>query len=121
MQKFDLLVIGSGPAGQRAVIQAAKLGKSVVLIDRGLTIGGVSVHTSTIPSKTIREAVLYLSGWRQRGFYGSRYQVKDKVTAEDVMQHVSITLEHQVEVMRHQLISNGVTIIQGDAKFHGPN
>jgi NAD(P) transhydrogenase len=68
--KFDLLVIGSGPAGQKGAIAAAKLGKRVAVIDRQEMIGGVSLHTGTIPSKTLREAILYLSGFRQRTFYG---------------------------------------------------
>ena len=121
MQKFDLLVIGSGPAGQRAAVQAAKFGKRVGLIERNCTVGGVSVHTGTIPSKTVREAVLYLSGWRQRGFYGRGYRVKEQITAHDVIQRVDITLRHQVEVMQHQLQRNGVQVINGSAAFVGPN
>lgn len=121
MKRFDLLVIGSGPAGQRAAIQAAKLGKDVAIVDRRLAVGGVSVHTGTIPSKTIREAVMYLSGWRQRGFYGRGYRTKGNVTAADVMQRVSMTLNQQVEVMQHQLVRNGVHILQGDASFISPH
>lgn len=81
MTKYDFAVIGSGPAGQRAAIQAAKLGRSVALVERSFSIGGACVHTGTMPSKTLREAVLYLSGWRQRGFYGRSYRVKERVTA----------------------------------------
>ncbi|TKB40055.1 MAG: FAD-dependent oxidoreductase, partial [Mesorhizobium sp.] len=66
---YDMLVIGSGPSGRRAAVQSAKLGKSVLVVDRGRRLGGVSVHTGTIPSKTLRETVLNLSGWRERGFY----------------------------------------------------
>jgi NAD(P) transhydrogenase len=73
---FDFIVIGSGPAGRRAAIQAAKLGRSVLVVERGRRVGGVSVHTGTIPSKTLRETVLNLTGWRERGFYGRAYRVK---------------------------------------------
>jgi len=76
---YDMAVIGSGPAGQKAAVQAAKLGKSVAVIERKVVVGGVCVNTGTIPSKTLREAVLYLSGLRERAFYGDAYQVKPKV------------------------------------------
>ena len=78
MDTFDLIVIGSGPAGRRAAIQAAKLGKAVLVVENRLRVGGVSVHAGTIPSKTLRETVLNLSGWRERGFYGLAYRVKSK-------------------------------------------
>src|SRR5579859_3444587 len=76
---FDLIVIGSGPAGRRGAIQAAKLNKRVLVIERGRRVGGVSVHTGTIPSKTLRETVLNLTGWRERGFYGRAYRAKQKI------------------------------------------
>ncbi|MAM11040.1 MAG: NAD(P)(+) transhydrogenase, partial [Rhizobiaceae bacterium] len=76
MNSYDLVVIGSGPAGRRAAVQAAKLGKTALVIDKGSQVGGVSVHTGTIPSKTMRETVLNLTGWRERGFYGRSYRVK---------------------------------------------
>jgi NADPH-dependent 2,4-dienoyl-CoA reductase/sulfur reductase-like enzyme len=72
---YDVLVIGSGPAGQRGAIAAAKLGKRVAIVDRLDRLGGSSVHSSTLPSKTMREAVLYLTGVQQRTFYGRSYQV----------------------------------------------
>jgi len=77
---YDLVVIGSGPAGQRGAIAAAKLGKRVAVVDRKEMVGGVSVHTGTIPSKTLREAILYLSGFRQRSFYGKDYTVKQTIS-----------------------------------------
>ena len=79
MDQVDMLVIGSGPAGRRAAMQSAKLGKSVLVVERGRRVGGVSVHTGTIPSKTLRETVLNLSGWRERGFYGLAYRVKKDI------------------------------------------
>ena len=117
MHRYDFLVIGSGPAGQRAAIQAAKLGKSVAIIERKTAIGGVSVHTGTIPSKTLRQAVLYLTGWDQRGLYGQGYRLKKNLTIDDLMQRVQITLQHEIQVMQHQLARNGVTVIEGNAAF----
>ena len=79
MSVYDFIVIGSGPAGKRAAVQAAKLGKSVLVVEKGRRVGGVSVHTGTIPSKTLRETVLNLTGWRERGFYGRAYRVKQDI------------------------------------------
>ena len=116
-EEFDLIVIGSGPAGQKAAIQAAKINKKVAIIERGKEIGGVAVHTGTIPSKTLREAVLYLSGYDQRGLYGKSYRLKAELTMEDLMRRVSITIKQETEVMADQLRRNGVMIVQGSASF----
>lgn len=121
IKKYDFVVIGSGPAGQRAAIQAAKLGRSVALIERSFNIGGNCVHTGTIPSKTLREAVLYLTGWRQRGFYGRSYRVKERISAEDLMQRLDITIRHEIEVLMHKLHRNFVDTIAGRACFEGPH
>lgn len=121
LENYDLLVIGSGPAGQRASIQAAKLGKKAAIIDKSFLIGGVSLHTGTIPSKTLREAVLYLSGWRQRGFYGRSYRVKQYITAEDLTQRLETTIRGQVETLQHQLFRNRVDVIGGLASFIDPH
>lgn len=118
---YDLLVIGSGPSGRRAAIQAAKLGKSVLVVERGRRVGGVSVHTGTIPSKTLRETVLNLSGWRERGFYGRNYRVKQEIAAEDLMMRMANTLDHEVEVLQHQFNRNGVRTLRGHARFKGPH
>src|ERR1700677_1859474 len=88
----DFIIIGSGPAGRRAAIQAAKQGKSVLVIEKGRRVGGVSVHTGTIPSKTLRETVLNLTGWRERGFYGRAYRVKKDIAAKHLMSRRLITL-----------------------------
>lgn len=120
MANFDLIVIGSGPAGQKAAIQAAKLGKKVAIVERRSEVGGVSLHTGTIPSKTLRESVLHLSGWRLRGFYGDSYRVKEDITAQDILKRLHVTLEHEMEIMKHQLNRNGVKILGGHARFEDP-
>src|SRR5579871_5987860 len=117
---FDLIVVGSGPAGRRAAIQAAKFGKRVVVVERGRRVGGVSVHTGTIPSKTLRETVLNLSGWRERGFYGRAYRVKHDITAADLIRRLTMTLDHEVEILEHQFARNGVETRRGAARFLGP-
>ncbi len=116
-----MLVIGSGPAGRRAAVQSAKLGKSVLVVDRGKRHGGVSVHTGTIPSKTLRETVLNLSGWRERGFYGQSYRVKQDISAVDLMQRLHKTLDHEVEVLQHQFMRNVVRNLFAEARFLDAN
>jgi len=120
-QHYDLIVIGSGPAGRRAAVQAAKLKKTVLVIERGRRVGGVCVHTGTIPSKTLRETVLNLSGWRERGFYGRAHRNKAEITAADLRRRLSITLDHEVEVLEHQFARNKVTWVVGAARFLSPN
>ena len=120
MQAFDLIVIGSGPAGRRAAVQAAKLKKSVLVVERGRRVGGVCVHTGTIPSKTLRETVLNLSGWRERGVYGRSHRNKQSITADDLRQRLAITLDHEVEVLEHQFSRNGVELVTGEARFIDP-
>jgi len=117
MEHYDLIVIGSGPAGRRAAIQAAKLRKSVLVVERGGRVGGVSVHTGTIPSKTLRETALNLSGWRERGFYGRAYRVKQDISADDLRKRLLITLNHEVEVLEHQFARNKVDTLSGEARF----
>lgn len=114
---YDLIVIGSGPAGRRAAVQAAKFNKSVLVVERGQRVGGVSVHTGTIPSKTLRETVLNLSGWRERGFYGRAHRAKQNITAEDLRRRLDITLDHEVEVLEHQFVRNTVDTVIGSARF----
>jgi NAD(P) transhydrogenase len=120
-KKYDLIVIGSGPAGRRAAIQAAKFGADALVVERGRRVGGVSVHTGTIPSKTLRETVLNLSGWRERGFYGRAYRVKDEISAADLRHRLLKTLDHEVEVLEHQFARNKVTTVKGEARFVDPH
>jgi NAD(P) transhydrogenase len=121
LNRHDLIVIGSGPAGRRAAIQAAKVGRSVLVIEKGRRVGGVSVHTGTIPSKTLRETVLNLSGWRERGFYGRAYRVKKDIQAKDLLARLHKTLDHEVDVLEHQFARNGVNHVTGTGRFLGPN
>ena len=121
MNHYDMLVIGSGPSGRRAAIQSAKLGKTVLVVDKGRRLGGVSVHTGTIPSKTLRETVLNLSGWRERGFYGRGYRVKQDISVDDLIARLHKTLDHEVEVLQHQFMRNGVKSLQAMAMLTGVN
>jgi NAD(P) transhydrogenase len=117
LEHFELAVIGSGPAGRRAAIQAAKLGRSVLVIEDRMRLGGVSVHTGTIPSKTLRETVLNLSGWRERGFYGLSYRVKKDIEGKDLGARLRKTLDYEIEVLEHQFARNGVRTFGGRARF----
>jgi NAD(P) transhydrogenase len=121
MDDYDLAVIGSGPAGRRAAVQAAKLGRSVLVVENRFRVGGVSVHTGTIPSKTLRETVLNLSGWRERGFYGRSYRVKKDIAGADLGIRLAKTLEHEIEVLEHQFQRNGVRTQGGAARFIDPH
>jgi len=117
MQPYDLIVIGSGPGGQRAAIQGAKAGKRVAVVEKRAAVGGVCINTGTIPSKTMREAVLHLSGFYSKTFYGSNYNVKDNVTMADLNFRVQRVIENEVAVTQDQLRRNGVDVLHGFGKF----
>src|SRR5246500_4423895 len=117
MQEYDIVVIGSGPGGQKAAIAPAKLGKSVAIIERGRMLGGVCVNTGTIPSKTLREAVLYLTGLNQREMYGASYQVKEDITVSDLLARTNHVIGREVEVIRSQLTRNHVAMLPGMGHF----
>ncbi len=121
ISQFDLVVIGSGPAGHHGAIQAAKLGKRVAIIERPKKIGGVCFNTGTIPSKTFREAVMHLSGKRQRGLYGESYRVKSDITMEDLLFRCKHVVNKEVEVYRAQFARNGIAVFSGDASFLDKN
>src|SRR5690349_8322727 len=116
-QEYDLVVIGSGPGGQKAAIAAAKLGKSVAVIERGRMLGGVCVNTGTIPSKTLREAVVYLTGMSQRELYGASYRVKEKITPADLLARTQHVIGKEIDVVRSQLMRNRIELYIGHARF----
>jgi NAD(P) transhydrogenase len=115
--EYDLVVIGSGPGGQKAAIAAAKLGKTVAVIERGRMLGGVCVNTGTIPSKTLREAVVYLTGMSQRELYGASYRVKEKITPADLLARTSHVITKEQDVVRSQLMRNRVDLLTGHGRF----
>ena len=117
---YDLFVIGSGPAGQRAAIQAAKLEKRVAIAERKAVIGGVCINTGTIPSKTLREAVMHLSGYRLREVYGSSYTVKGDIAMSDLLFRTDQVIRNELDVTRHQLMRNRVELINAEAAFVEP-
>jgi len=118
---FDLAVIGSGPGGQKAAIAAAKLDRRVAIVERPDMLGGVCLNTGTIPSKTMREAVLYLTGLDQREMYGQSYRVKDEITIADLAARTRHVVSRENDVVRSQLSRNRVTILSGTASFTGPH
>jgi len=117
MQPYDLIVIGSGPGGQRAAIQGAKAGKRVAMIERQSAIGGVCINTGTIPSKTMREAVLHLSGFYSKNFYGANRGAAATITMSDVIFRIQRVVENEVGVTQDQLKRNGVDVLHGTGKF----
>ncbi|MFI6035021.1 Si-specific NAD(P)(+) transhydrogenase [Streptomyces sp. NPDC051315] len=117
MPDFDMLVLGSGPGGQKAAIAAAKLGRRVAVVDRPDMLGGVSLHTGTIPSKTLREAVLYLTGLTQRDLYGQSYRLKEDITVADLTARTQHVVGREVDVVRSQLSRNHVVRYSGTGRF----
>src|ERR1700757_2581652 len=117
MSEYDLVVVGSGPGGQKAAIAAAKLGKSVALIEHDRMLGGVCTNTGTIPSKTLREAVLYLTGITQRELYGASYRVKQHITFADLIVRTQHVTDKERDVVRSQLMRNRVELYTGHGRF----
>jgi NAD(P) transhydrogenase len=118
---YDMIVIGSGPAGQRAAIQGAKSGKRVALVESQDVVGGTCINTGTIPSKTMREAVLHLSGFQYQGVYGVNYRVKDRITMADLSFRVQQVIKNELDVTQAQLFRNGITLLAGAASFVDPH
>jgi NAD(P) transhydrogenase len=121
MHDYDLLVIGSGPGGQKAAIAAAKLGRRAAIVERTDSVGGVCINTGTIPSKTLREAIVYLTGLSQRELYGQSYRVKDEITVQDLSARTRHVVGREVDVILHQLARNHVTLMAGTARFVDPH
>ncbi|HWA95559.1 MAG TPA: Si-specific NAD(P)(+) transhydrogenase [Terracidiphilus sp.] len=119
--RYDLTVIGSGPSGQRAAVAAAKMKKRVAVVEARSVVGGVCINTGTIPSKTMREAVLHLSGYNYRTVYGMNYRVKEKITMADLAFRVQNVIKTEVDVTEAQLSRNGIDVVHGIARFVDPN
>ena len=117
MRTYDLIVIGSGPAGQRAAIQAAKSGKRVVVVEQREIVGGACINTGTIPSKTMREAVMHLSGFQFQGIYGINYHVKEKISMADLGFRVNQVIKTEADVTQAQLARNGIEVLNARASF----
>lgn len=117
MEKYDLIVIGSGPAGEKAAIQAAKLRKKVAVIEARGVVGGVCVHTGTLPSKTLRETVLYLAGLKQRSVYGVVCSIKSDVTVRELMYRTEHVIQNELEVIQNKLSRNGISVLGGHARI----
>ncbi|GAB4186931.1 MAG: Si-specific NAD(P)(+) transhydrogenase [Phycisphaeraceae bacterium] len=121
MKHYDCIVIGTGPAGQKAAIQAAKLGKRVAVIEKNKVLGGAQINTGTIPSKALREAALHLTGAAKRGLLGQSYRVKKEITISDLVAVSQQVIRHEWETIRDQFDRNGIDLIWGHAHFEGPN
>ena len=118
---YDVLIIGTGPAGRRAAIQVAKGGKRVAAIDRQRYIGGQAVHRGTIPSKTLREAVIHVTGIGQRSFYGESYRVMADVTMDDLLLRTAQVVQAEVDLVRDGFLRNDVELLNGVAHFVDPH
>lgn len=121
MRQYDLVVIGSGPAGQKAAIQAAKLGKKAAIVEKNNWLGGVALNTGTIPSKALREAIIHLTGASKRGLFGEAYRVKSNITIGELIAVSQQVIQHEREIVMSQLVRNGVDIIEGHACFDNPH
>ncbi|PIB26660.1 NAD(P)(+) transhydrogenase [Amylibacter kogurei] len=117
MSHYDLIIIGSGPSGRAAAMQAGKLKRKVLVVERGRKVGGVSVHSGTIPSKTLRETIMNLSGYRERSFYGRAHRAKDVIKADDLRQRLVKTLNYEVDNLENMFARNHVDIMHGEAHF----
>jgi NAD(P) transhydrogenase len=117
---YDLIVIGSGPAGQRAAIYGAKMGKKIAVVEMREVVGGACINTGTIPSKTMREAVLHLSGYNYKSIYGMNYRVKERITMADLAFRVQHVIKTEIDVTDAQLSRNNVEMLTGTASFEDP-
>ena len=121
MRRFDLVVIGSGPAGEKGAVQAAYFGKSVALIERSADLGGACLNTGTIPSKTLRESALYFSGLRQRGLYGIDYSLREGLTIADFTHRKDAVVRTEREKEDRNLATHKVELLRGQASFEDPH
>jgi NAD(P) transhydrogenase len=121
MEHYDLIVIGSGPAGEKGAAQAAYFDKRVALIERAPNVGGAGINTGTVPSKTLREAALYYSGLQQRGLYGIDYSLKDNMSVADFMHREKIVVENERRIIENNLHRHNITLVRGEASFKDPH
>ncbi len=121
MKHYDLGVIGTGPAGQKAAIQAAKLGKKVVITEKNNVLGGATINTGTIPSKALREAVMHLTGASKRGIFGESYRVKRNITISDLIYVSQQVIHHELELVRDHFDRNNIDLTWGTACFQDPH
>jgi NAD(P) transhydrogenase len=121
MRHYDLAVIGTGPAGQKAAIQAAKLGKRVVAIEKCSNVGGAQINTGTIPSKALREAAMHLTGSAKRGLFGESYRVKNRITISDLISVSRQVINHELDIIRDAFARNDIDLVWGRAVFESPN
>ena len=121
MRSFDCAVIGTGPSGQKAAIQAAKLGKRVVIIEKQRAVGGAAINTGTIPSKALREAVLHLTGASKRGLFGEAHRVKRDITLADLTYVSQQVIHHEVDLTRGHFARNNIEVVNGAARFEAPD
>ena len=117
MHSYDLVVIGSGPAGEKGAAQASYFGKRVALIERAADLGGACVNTGTIPSKILRESALYFSGLKQRGLYGIDYSLREGLTIKDFMRRKDVIVEHERDKLQKNLAAHYVDVFAGSATF----
>ena len=113
---YDLIVIGSGPAGEKGAAQAAQSGKRVAMIERSANVGGAGIN-GTVPSKTLREAALYFSGLRQRGLFGIDYALKKNLSVKDFMQREQVAVENEQKIIESNIQQHNITLIHGEASF----
>src|SRR5215831_6251790 len=120
-QKFDLVVIGSGPAGEKGAVQAAYFGKKVALVERAATVGGASVHTGTLPSKTLREAALYVTGFQRGQLYGMSLEIDRQRNLRQIVGRLHAVIQQQEDQVRQNLDRHAVTLYSGLASFESPS
>lgn len=121
MQSYDIVVVGSGPAGQKAAVQAAKLSKRVAIIEKSPQLGGTSLNTGTLPSKTLKDTIEYIHGLGRRGLHQLGAELTKQLTLPDLMIRKDQVIETEVAVITNQLQRNGIEIIQGTASFVDPH
>ena len=117
MQEYDLIVIGCGPAGEKAAAQAAYFGKKVALVEAAADVGGACINTGTLPSKILRESALYFSGLKQRGLYGIDYSLKEGLTVQNFMHRKDVLVEAEQVKIRQNLAAHNIDLIGGAASF----